>query len=116
MKRFEELRIWQDARGLVRDVYSFTSELKDYAYNDQIRRAAISIMNNIAEGADSGSDALFFRYLNIAKGSCGEVKSMLYLAEDLGYCSCEYSLTLREKVKGISAAIHKLQDYLKRKE
>jgi four helix bundle protein len=113
MKSFEELRIWQDARILVQGVYSLTQNLKDYGFRDQIQRAAISIMNNIAEGADSGSDALFIRYLRIAKGSCGEVKSMLYVAENLNYCSVEQANELRSKSKLISASTQKLIDYLK---
>lgn len=61
----------------------------DYGFKDQIQRVAVSIMNNIAEGFESGPDAKFINFLNIAKGSCSEVKSMLYLCEDLDYCSTE---------------------------
>ena len=70
-------------------------------------------MNNIAEGSESGTDKLFVRYLNIAQGSCSEVKSMLYVCEDLQYCSNMQAVELRIKVKNISSGIQKLLDYLK---
>lgn len=115
MRQFEELRIWQDSRLFVSKIYTLTANNKDYGFNDQIRRAAISIMNNIVEGNDSGSDALYVRFLHIAKASCGEVKSMLYLAEDLNVCSKEDAENLRQDCKNISAGIFKLIDYLKNK-
>jgi len=79
MRNFEELRVWQEARVLVNDIYKMISNCKDYGFRDQIQRAAVSIMNDIAEGSESGSDPLFIRYLKIAKASCGEVRSMLFL-------------------------------------
>jgi four helix bundle protein len=69
-------------------------------------------MNNIAEGSVAGSDALFIRYLKIAKASCGEVRSMLYLCEDLEYSSKSTSLILRNKTILISSSIQKLIEYL----
>ena len=116
MRRFEELRVWQDARILVRDIYTLTQNLKDYGFKDQIQRAAVSIMNNIAEGCDSGTDALFLRYLHIAKGSCAEAKSMLYLSEDLEYSTKEHSLELINKTQAIAGSIQKLIDYLKKEQ
>mgnify|MGYP001171444279 CR=1 FL=1 len=115
MRQFEELRIWQDSRILVSKIYSLTSKNKDFSFNDQIKRASISIMNNIAEGNDSGSDTMFIRFLNIAKASCSEVKSMLYLAEDIKICTSEEAENLRQDAKNISAGIFKLIDYLKNK-
>ncbi len=114
MRCFEELRIWQDARILVKDIYSITTYWKDFGFKDQLQRAVISIMNNIAEGSDAGSDNLFIRYLQIAKGSCGEVKSMLYVCEDIGYLSSEQALELRNRVYNISSAIQKLVDFLRK--
>jgi four helix bundle protein len=113
MRCFEELRVWQDARLLVQDVYGLTVNCKDYGFKDQIQRATVSIMNNIAEGSESGTDSLFVRYLYIAKGSCGEVRSMLYLCEDLHYCSNEDATALINRVKNISSALQKLIEYLK---
>ncbi len=112
MRNFEELRVWQDARVLVNDIYKTMSNCKDFGFKDQLQRAAVSIMNNIAEGSESGSDSLFVRYLKISKASCGEVRSMLFLCEDLQYCSIEASITLRNKTILISSSIQKLIEYL----
>jgi four helix bundle protein len=112
MRNFEELRVWQDARLLVNDIYKMTSTCKDYAFKDQIQRAAISIMNNIAEGSESGSDPLFVRYLKISKASCGEVRSMLFLCEDLHYCSADTAISLKDRAIIISSSIQKLIEYL----
>ena len=112
MRNFEVLRVWQEARVLVNDIYKMISNCKDYGFWDQIQRAAVSIMNNIAEGSESGSDALFIRYLKIAKASCGEVRSMLFLCEDLQYCSADSSEILRNKTILISSSIQKLIEYL----
>ncbi len=115
MKSFEELRIWQDARVFVNSIYDLTENIKDYGFKDQIQRAAVSVMNNIAEGFDYGSDSMFIKYLDISKASCGEVKSMLYLAEDRKFCSKEKAIELRENAKGISSGIHALIKYLRNK-
>ena len=112
MRNFEELRVWQDARVLVNNIYKTMSNCKDFGFKDQLQRAAVSIMNNIAEGSESGSDSLFIRYLKISKASCGEVRSMLFLCEDLQYCSVEASIILRNKTILISSSIQKLIEYL----
>ena len=81
-RSFESLRVWQESRKFVNDIYDMVENCRDYGFRDQIQRAAVSIMNNIAEGCESGSDAKYIYFLNISKGSCGEVRSMLYLCED----------------------------------
>ncbi len=88
MRRFEDLDVWQVARELVRAVYSLTrrdSFRRDFGFVDQVRRAAVSTMNNIAEGFERGSDKDFIRFLFIARGSVGEVRSLLYVALDQDY-------------------------------
>lgn len=70
-------------------------------------------MNNIAEGSEAGSDSIFIRYLNIAKGSCAEVRSMLYLCEDKKLCSAEYANNLRETLIIIASKIKRLINYLR---
>lgn len=112
MSKFEDLIIWQDAKSLALTVYQLMKDNKDFGFKDQIQRAAISIMNNISEGADSGSDTMFIRYLHIAKGSCAEVRSMLHLCEELGYCDAKLSVELIEQTKHISAGLVKLIEYL----
>lgn len=88
VKQFEDLIAWQKARELTRHVYLLSSQgqfAKDYALTDQTRRATISIMSNIAEGFDRNSPNDFHRFLVIAKASCAEVRSQLYIALDVGY-------------------------------
>lgn len=113
VKYFEDFTIWQDARKLVKSIYTYTSKIKDYGFNDQIQRAAISIMNNIAEGAESGSDSMFKKFLQIAKGNCGEVRSMLYAAVDLKYINETEFNNILPECQHLSASIAKLANYLK---
>ena len=82
---FEEIIAWQKARVLTQRTYQLFSSSKDYAFRDQIQRASVSIMNNIAEGFERNSNKELVPFLYIAKGSCGEVRSMLIIAKDLGY-------------------------------
>ena len=95
-------------------IYKIMETCKDWGFKDQIQRASVSIMNNIAEGSESGSDAKFINFLNIAKGSCGEVRSMLYLCEDLSFCSPEERVELQTQLKKISTGIVRLIDSLTR--
>ena len=111
-RTLENLRIWIDARELVSEIYRLMANNRDYGFKDQIQRAAVSIMNNIAEGVEYNSDSVFVRYLNIAKGSCSEVKSMLYLCEDLGYCSPNQRVELQAKVLTVSSGIYHMINYL----
>ena len=88
IQRFEDLEAWQIARELTNQIYTITkkeSVRRDYGFVDQIRRAAISIMNNIAEGFERGSNKDFVKFLFIARGSAGEIRSMLYVGLDQGY-------------------------------
>jgi len=86
---FEEIIIWQKAKSLTIEIYKEIKFSKDFSYNDQIKRASISIMNNIAEGFERKGNKEFKKFLYIAKGSCGEVRSMLYLGYELGYIKNE---------------------------
>jgi len=81
--RFEDIIAWQKARELVLQVYFTFAGSRDFGFKDQIQRASVSIMNNIAEGFERQTDKEFHQSLYIAKGSCAEVRSMLYLASDL---------------------------------
>ncbi len=90
IKSFEELNVWKDSREFVNSVYTLTASpafKKDYGLRDQIQRAAVSIMNNIAEGYERDNNREFIKFLGYSKGSAGEVRSMLYVAFDLGYIS-----------------------------
>lgn len=83
IERFEDIIAWQKSKELTVKVYSLFSESKDFGFTNQIQRASVSVMNNISEGFERKSNKEFKQFLFIAKGSCGEVRSMLYLAKDL---------------------------------
>jgi four helix bundle protein len=88
VERFEDLTAWQKARTFTRVIYQVTRHggfARDYALTSQIQRAAVSVMSNVAEGFDRGNRAEFHQYLSIAKGSCAETRSLLYVAFDAQY-------------------------------
>lgn len=90
IERFEDIQGWQEARKLVKMVYELTAKdafTKDYGMRDQLRRASVSTMSNIAEGFDCDSDIEFARFLGIARRSAVEVQSILYAALDVNYIS-----------------------------
>lgn len=88
IQRFEEIEAWQKSRELTRRIYQITAKVnfsRDFTLKDQIKRAAISITSNIAEGFERGGNREFIQFLAIAKGSASELKSQLYTALDAGY-------------------------------
>lgn len=90
ISRFEDIRAWQTARDLTNLIYKLSKNgefARDFGLKDQIRRASVSVMSNIAEGFESQSQAQFIRFLNIAKASAAEVRSQLYVALDQEYIS-----------------------------
>lgn len=116
VRRFEDLWIWQTARVIVRNVYldfgEGTAAEKDFGFRRQIQTAAISIMNNAAEGFERQSNKEFSRFLDIAKGSCAEVRSMYYIAEDLDYVSTAVANERRKLTYRVSGAIVSLKSKL----
>lgn len=111
----ENLFIWNESRKVVNSIYFIMQNCRDYGFRDQIQRAAVSIMNNVAEGFESGSDKMFVRYLNIAKASCSEVRSMLYLCQDRRYCTEKEREYLHSCLLSVSSQIYKLSEYLGKK-
>ena len=88
IERFEDIASWQKARELARNIYKHSKGgefARDFGLRDQIREASVSIMSNIAEGFERGGDKEFRQFLSTAKGSCGEVRSQLYVAMDQNY-------------------------------
>ena len=117
IKRFEEIQAWQEARVLVKQIYQITSKgafSRDIGLRDQIQRASISIMANIAEGFDCDSNVEFSRFLGYAMRSVAEVQSLQYAAHDLDYINEESFREYPEqagKTKGlIGGFIHFLRD------
>lgn len=108
---FEELNVYQKARLLTNEIYLLTRKspfVKDYGLVDQVRRASISVMSNIAEGFERGTRPEFVRFLFIAKGSCGELRSQLEIAHDQGYLSDADYKRFREIAKTVSGMIFNL--------
>jgi len=113
IKNFEELDIWKMSRELVNLVYADFSNCRDFVFRNQITGAGISIMNNISEGFCRNSDAEFRQFLNISKGSAGEVKNMYYIAEDQTYLNQETALVRRKICQNLINATSSLMKYLK---
>ncbi len=91
-KRFEDLEVWQKAKELTNLVYSCSSDgafARDFGLRDQMRRAAVSIMSNIAEGFESQTQVMFIQYLARSKGSAGELRAQLYIAREQQYLTDE---------------------------
>ena len=118
--RFEDQIAWQKARQLAAEIYRISAQgdfSRDFGLRDQIRRAAVSTMSNIAEGFDRGSRSEFHQYLVIAKASCAEVKSQLYVAQDVGYIDQKIFDTVSSSaselsriIGGLRAAVQKQRD------
>ena len=88
IEKFEDIEAWQKARELTREIYKITNQgafARDFGLRDQIRRASVSIMSNIAEGFGRGGNREFIQFLSMAKGSVSEVQAQLYVAVDAGY-------------------------------
>ena len=116
VKYFEDLEVWKETRRLTKEIYAATQDAKfskDFGLRDQIRRAAVSVMSNIAEGFERGGNQEFIQFLYIAKGSCGEVRSQLYVALDQGYISRYQFDQMLNSFKRISGMLSSLIDYLK---
>jgi four helix bundle protein len=113
--RFEDLEIWKLSKVLVREIYLDFKKCRDFNFVNQITSAGLSIMNNCAEGFGRESDKEFDYFLNISKGSAMEVKSMYYIASDLGYVDETVSDKRRNEIQIILNSITKLKKYLKNK-
>ena len=120
VERFEDLIAWQKARQLTTEIYRITSHgefAKDFGLRGQIRRASVSVMSNIAEGFDRGSRSEFHQFPVIAKASCAEVRSQIYVAQDVDYINQEDFNTVNSNtselsriIGGLRAAVQKQRD------
>lgn len=117
VKQFEELEVWKESRRLTKEIYRLTKGdkfWKDFALCGQIQRAATSIMSNIAEGFERGGNQEFIQFLYVAKGSCGEVRSQLYVALDQSYVATSSDVDeLMKSFKRLSSMISNLITYLR---
>jgi four helix bundle protein len=102
IEKFEDINAWKKARELTKEIYLLTNNgdfSKDYALKDQVRRCSVSISSNIAEGFERQSDKEFARFLYIAKGSCGELRSQIYIALDVNYINKEQAQEIQNKAE-----------------
>jgi four helix bundle protein len=116
IKKFEELEAWKKARDMGKAIYPVTSTgsfSRDFGLRDQIRRAGVSAMSNIAVGFERGGDKEFRQFLAVAKGSVGEVKSQLYVALDAGFLTAKAFDDLYALATETSRLIAGLMRYLK---
>ncbi len=113
IQRFEDLLCWQKSRILTREVYVALKDCRDYGFKDQIQRAVVSILSNIAEGFERGTQAEFINFLYIAKGSAGEVRAQLYVALDVGYLNIEKFKYLNSLVVECSRLLQSFADSVK---
>lgn len=115
-KNFEDVPVWQKARGFVKDVFDLIKANKklslDYSLADQFRRAAYSIMLNIAEGFERGSNKDFAHFVTIAKASAGEVRAILYVLSDNGYIAENDFTKMKEKIVELSTHLYNFEKYL----
>lgn len=117
VKNFEDLEIWKEARRLTKEIYRLTlgpKFSKDFVLRGQIRSATVSVMSNIAEGFERGGNQEFIQFLYVANGSCGEVRSQLYVALDQEYVDQRVADNLLMILKRLSVMIKHLIDHLKR--
>ncbi len=113
--RFEEIEAWQTARRLANLIYDQSSQgvfARDFGLRDQMRRAAVSVLSNIAEGFESRTQALFLDYLGRAKASAGELRAQIYIALDRGYVDREQFDALYDTADKASRQIARFMSYL----
>lgn len=118
IQRFEDMKVWQDARQLTKDIYSITKKKyfnRDYGLRDQIQRASVSIMSNIAEGYERDNNKEFIKFLGDSKGSVGEVRNLLYVAMDQNDISENEFNGIKESATNISTQIANFIKYLKKR-
>jgi len=114
---FEDLKVFQVAQKVATRIYQITQQesfRRDFGLKDQIQRASVSVLSNIAEGFERGSNVEFIQFLYVSKGSCGEMRAQLILAKNLQYINEKTFNELYLSSKLLSSMIFKLIDYLKR--
>ena len=116
IKKFEDIESWKRARILTKQIYEITSMgefARDFGLKDQMRRAAVSVLSNIAEGFERGGDQEFLQFLAVAKGSCGELRVQLYVALDQDYFSLEKFETLSSAATEVGQLLSGFMRYLR---
>lgn len=118
IERFEDFVAWQKARALTARIYKITGQgglSRDYGLKDQIRRAVVSIMSNIAEGFERGRMAEFHQFLSVSKASCAEVRSLLYVVSDAGYIDHATFVSLSSQAEEVGRLVGGLRSSVERR-
>ena len=116
IKQFEDLEVWRAARALTKAIYRVSSTgqfARDFQLTNQIRRSANSVMSNIAEGFEGDGNREFQHFLSVAKGSCGEVRSQLFIAFDQGYVALNEFQSLCQEATKVSRLLSALMKHLR---
>ncbi len=103
--KFEDLEVWKRSSRLCAALYKHFQDLKDFGFRDQVTRSALSIPSNIAEGVERGSQKDFARFLQYSKGSCGELRTQMYIGMDIGYIPLETGKIWIQETREISAML-----------
>lgn len=103
--RFEDLDVWKRSARLSAEIYKALAEARDFGFRDQITRSGLSIPSNIAEGIERGSDKEVARFLTIAKGSCGELRTQIYIGIEIGYIAKPIGNAWIQEIREISAML-----------
>lgn len=114
INRFEDLEVWKESMQLAMRVYHAMENSRDFSLRDQMRRAAVSVPSNIAEGYERDSNKEFVQFLNYSRGSCGELRTQVYLMAKLGQIDPGASSDLIERSRKVSAMLHKYVQVRKR--
>ena len=107
-QRFEDLEVWKKSFHLSVEIFKAFKDCKDYGFRDQISRASLSIPSNIAEGYERDSNKEFIRFLYIAKGSCGELRTQIYISIEIGFLEKQQGGNFIEEAKEISYMLNSL--------
>ncbi|GAB3175612.1 four helix bundle protein [Telluribacter humicola] len=105
---FEDLLVWQEGIKLCLEVYSSMRDCRDFGLKDQIQRSSVSVPSNVTEGFERQTDKKFVQYLFIAKGSCGELRTQLYLTTELGYLEKQKGTALIQRARKLSSMLQNL--------
>jgi len=104
--RFEDMEVWRRGARLSADLYVAMRDCRDFGFRDQITRSGLSVASNIAEGCERNSDKEFARFLKIAKGSCGELRTQIYIGMEAGYVDAESGKRWIAECREISRMLH----------
>jgi len=112
--KFEDLEVWKRSSRLCADLYKYFQDIKDFGFRDQITRSALSIPSNIAEGVERDSKKDFDRFLQYSKGSCGELRTQIYIGIDIDYIEPAVGKKWIQETKELSAMLVGLSKSLRK--